>query len=42
LVESVEELGEVLAGEVPVERLGDLVVVALELVQGSGDLGGCR
>jgi hypothetical protein len=40
LVESIEELGEVLAGELPVERLGDLVVVAFELVQGSGDLGG--
>jgi hypothetical protein len=30
LVESVEELGDVLAGELPVQRLGDLVVVARE------------
>jgi hypothetical protein len=38
--EPVEELGEVLAGEVPVERQGDLVVVAFELVERAGDLGG--
>jgi hypothetical protein len=33
LVEAVEELAEVLAGEVPVKRLGDLVVMVLELVE---------
>ena len=40
LVEAVEEVGEVLAGEVPVERLGDRVVVALEVVEGARDRGG--
>src|SRR5712691_6348987 len=40
LVEAVEELGEVLAGEAPVERFRDLVVAALELVEGAGEGGG--
>src|SRR2546425_13321822 len=40
LVEAVEERGEVLAGEVPVEWLGDRVVAALELVGGAGEGGG--
>ena len=39
-VEAFEEVCEVLAGEVPVERFGDLVVVALEVVQSAGELGG--
>ncbi len=40
LVEAVEECGEVSAGEVPVKRLGDLVVAVLEGVERAGDGGG--
>ena len=40
LVEAVEELGEVLAGEAPGERLRDLVVAALELIECAGGRGG--
>src|SRR5437773_5790062 len=40
LVEAVEWLGEVLAGEAPVERLRDLVVAVLELVECAGEGGG--
>ena len=40
LVEAVEQCGEVGAGEVPDERLGDLVVAVLEVVERSRDRGG--
>jgi hypothetical protein len=40
LVEPVEQLGEVLAGEVPLERLGDFVVAVFEGVERPGELGG--
>jgi hypothetical protein len=40
LVETIEEVGELFACEVPVEWFGDLVVVVLELVQPPGALGG--
>jgi hypothetical protein len=39
-VEACEEVREVVAGEGPVEWLGDLVVVVLEVVEGAGELGG--
>jgi hypothetical protein len=39
LVETIEEVGELFACEVPVEWFGDLVAVVLELVQPAGDLG---
>ena len=39
-VEACEEVCEVVAGERPVEGFGDLVVVALEVVQRAGELGG--
>lgn len=41
LVEACEEVCEFLAGEVPVEGLGDLVVVALEVVQRACELAAC-
>ena len=37
--ETVEQRGEVVAGEVPVEGFGDLVPVVLEVVQGAGEVG---
>ena len=40
LVEPVEQIGEVLAGEVPLERLGDFVVAVLEGVERPCELGG--
>ncbi len=40
LGEALEQLGEVMAGEVPGEGLGDFVVVALELVECPRDLSG--
>ena len=40
LVQTGHECGELGAGEVPCERLGDLVVVVLEVVEGAGDCGG--
>jgi hypothetical protein len=42
LIEAVHECGEVGAGEVPVEWLGDLVVVALEVVERPGERCGVR
>jgi len=39
-VEACEEVCELLAGEVPDERFRDLVVVALEVIQGAGEFGG--
>ncbi len=41
-VEAVEELRELVADERPVERLGDLVVAVLEVVQGTRELGGAQ
>jgi hypothetical protein len=41
LVEACEEVCEFLAGEVPVDGLGDLVVVALEVVQRACELAAC-
>src|SRR4051794_16889079 len=40
LFEAVHERGELVAGEVPCERLRDLVVVVLEVVERAGDGGG--
>ena len=40
MIEPAEQVGEVVLGEVPLEGLGDLVVVLLERVQDPRELGG--
>src|SRR5208283_5895875 len=40
LLEAFEQRGELGAGEVPLERFGDLVVAALELAERVGESGG--